>query len=548
MFFSMVILIFAQFNPASELQDIYSSSYFSTAFLMKGVEEYIVNPSYLHLLSNAHLLTNFRDFRDPSNFFVIGGNLSTEPLREGGLVRIGGTKASLDNSLGFKGYSRKDTVEYADLDSNGVSDRAILKKFETNGDSTFFHLSGYAGFQFLFEDWYIAASLMKKQESFDAEIPGSLENPLGYFAYREIEVTYPDYSFVKLVEAKGDYLKKGTENLSHVRLGGGYFFPDSSFVSILVGYRILEDRLTNGAYYSFTTDLDTTRQEIHYTVEQFREDEEKSLEGNGFSFEVNFFRPKGRSSREISLAFTRDKQNADTIWKLSTGYVGVFNTVSDTFVSQYDSTGFKETYYTSTRGKSRNYFKGSYSEVIELNENFRLGFGINGYFSYLNFPRTYSFLDSTEVIFSDGDTMPQDSDDYSRYVFYRMTGFESDEEKKYELQIPFGVEVNPFGFKRVALRAGTIFSLTHQEISTEKRYTPSGVAIDSTFRGDSTSSVKTWSVAESRYRNSYLEEIGKVYFLYGVSLDVSENFQLAIILKHDTEKFRTASVSAVLRF
>lgn len=547
----LIILLFTQFNPWGELEDVYSPRYFSTGFLMKDAEEYIINPSYLFLLGNSHLFTNLKAFVNFDNRFVFGGNLNTDPLREGASLKIGGGKIPLENILGFRGYSRKDTVEFLDEDADGVFDKTFLKKFETNGDSSLFDLSGYVGVQFLFDEWFISGSLTKLQSNSDVEYPGDLANPMGYFAYREIEVTSPDNNFIRLVEGNGDYLKKTDSNMSHVRLGGGVFLNESSFVSVLLGYRILENRLSSGKYYSFMTDYDTTRQEVHLLYDQARIDEENSLEGNGFSIGVDYFGEKRGNFREINFLFVRDHQDPDTIWDLRSTYTGIFNTIvdsADTFLATYDSTMYQEKHYTSSKGKVTNYFRGAYSELINISENVRIAFGVNGYFKYTNFPKTYGFLDSTEVISSDGDSLSNGPEDYERYIFYRFKGSLKEEEKIYSLQIPFGIELNPFGYNKIKLRAGSIYNFTHAESKSEEIYNPIGTAVDSTFWEDSTSTVATWRIPESRRSNSLLEEYGKVFLFYGLSIELNKNIELAAFFKNDTQKLQDANVSLIIKF
>jgi len=548
MIFLLAILM-AQFNPASCISDFYSGRYFATGFLMKGPQELIQNPSYLLLPKNSHLLLNLSNFSDKNKLFVFGGNVRTEPLMEGGLIKIGEEKFPLANAFGTSGYFRKDTLQYEDADLDGSYDRAKLVKFEVNGDSTVFNLSALVGFQFVYENWFVSASFLKSQFNTQYQKPGDTLSNFGYFNYSMTEATYPDNRFVLQKIGRGDFACKIINNLNFVRLGGGIILSDSSFVSLLLGYKTSEERNLSDGYFSWAIDSDTTRRETHVVYDQGRLDEETSFTGRGYSLNFDYFLPKGHNTyREAGLFFIRDNKAVDNISKVNMSYFGNFNTVVDTFMSKYDSVTYSEENFTSSKGKTEDYFKAYYSEVFELNPFARFAIGINGYYRYSYMNLSYSGLDSLYVGYSDGDTVFHDSDDYERVVMQNKVGWKTTEEKEYAIQIPTAVEVNPFNLKGVTLWFGSLFNFTHKFSAEELKIVPSGEKIDSTLRGDSTVMVVRTPISQLRQRTSFVRENTMIFLTYGVSLEINENIAVEAYFRNKLNRFDSANFSVVIKF
>jgi len=544
-----LIVLTSQFSPSSEISDFYSGRYFATSFLLKGPQEFIQNPSYLFLMNNSHFFSNFSSFSTKSKLFILGGNVKSEPLTEGGIVKIGGEKYPLSNIFGTSGYFRKDTLQYEDADLNGSYDRARVVKFEVNGDSTVFNLTAIVGFQFVHENWFVSASFLKSQFKTEYQKPGDTLENFGYFNYSMIEATYPDNRFIMQKIGSGDYVRKDVENKNFVRFGAGIIMDDSSFVSLLLGYKTSEQRTAIGGYFSWTVDTDTTREETHVLYDQGRVDEEVSFLGKGYSLNFDYFFPKGpKSFREVGIFVLKEGKTVDNISKVDMSYLGNYNTVIDTFTSKYDSLSYNEENFMSSKGKTENYFKAYYTEVFELNSSTRIAFGINGYYRYTYFNPSYDSVDSVYVRYWDGDTLSNDPDDYERFLIERKVGQKITEDKEYAIQFPVAVEVNPFNLKELTLWFGSLFNFTHKLVAEELKIIPQGERIDSIIRGDSSVSVVKTPISQLKQRASYSSESTKVFLTYGLSVELNKNIAVEAYFRNRLSKFDFANFGITIRF
>jgi len=318
---------------------------------------------------------------------------------------------------------------------------------------------------------------------------------------------------------------------------------------LLLGYKTSEERNLSDGYFSWAIDSDTTRRETHVAYDQGRLDEETSFTGRGYSLNLDYFLPKGHNTyREAGIFFIRDNKAVDNISKVSMTYFGNFNTVVDTFMSKYDSVTYSEEYFTSSKGKTEDYFKAYYSEVFELNPFARFAIGINGYYRYSYMNLSYSGLDSLSVGYSDGDTVFHDSDDYERVVMQNKVGWKTAEAKEYAIQIPTAVEVNPFNLKGVTLWFGSLFNFTHKFSAEELKIVPSGEKIDSTLRGDSTVRVVRTPISQLRQRTSFVKENTMVFLTYGLSLEINENIAVEAYFRNKLNRFDSANFSVVIKF
>ncbi|MDI6851866.1 MAG: hypothetical protein QMD82_08045 [bacterium] len=545
----LLIMLVSQFNPTSEISDFYSGRYFATSFLLKGPQELIQNPSYLFLMRNSHLFSNFSNFFSKGKLFIFGGNFKSEPLMEGGLVKIGGEKYPLSNIFGTKGYFRKDTLQYEDTDFNGSYDRARVVKFEVNGDSTIFNLAAVVGFQFVHENWFVSASFLKSQFNKEYQNPGDTLKNFGYFNYSMIEATYPDNRFIMQKTGSGDYVRKDVDNQSFVRIGGGVIIDDSSFISLLLGYKTSEQQTTIGGYFSWTVDTDTTREETHVLYDQSRVDEGISFLGKGYSLNLDYYLPKGlKSFREAGIFVLRERKAVDNITKIEMGYLGNYNTVIDTFIAKYDSLSYNEENFTSYKGKTENYFKAYYTEVFELNSSTRIAFGINGFYRYCYLNLSYRSVDSLYVRYLDGDTLSSDPDDYERFVIQNKVGQRITEGKEYAIQFPVAVEVNPFNLKGLTLWFGSLFNFTHEIVAEELKIIPLGERVDSIIRGDSSTNVIITPISQVRQRASSSSESSNVFLTYGLSVELSKNITVDAYFRNRLSKFDFANFGVTIRF
>lgn len=539
-------ILFSLLN-SPDVQSFTSLRYLATGSLIKGAEEMIKNPSYLFKLDKSHLFLNLRDFSDESGFLTFGGNINTDPFREAGYIKIGTIQKPLPNSQGGFGLSTFDKIEYIDSDSDGVYDKLTRRRFETSGDSSLFYLEGYTGFQFQLEEWFISASFEKSQYNLQVEKPGDFYSPLGYFKYIENNLTFPQNGYINTIVGSGDYLEKSLSNFNHVRLGGGFILEDSSLFSLMLGYRIFEERKTIDGFYSFSEDFDTTRRETHLRYDQFKMGEDSSFVGDGYSIGFDYLK-SGRNIREINFLFWRDNQTVDSISRIVQKYYGLSNTTVDTFLQNYDSVYTLISFLKDSKGRSSNNLLVSYSEVISFSPDFSFAFGIKGHYSYTYFSKISDIVDSTEVVFSDGDTISSDADDYTRIIKKRFREYYIDEGKNYSIHIPFGMEITPFSYKKLKFMAGSIFTYSQKETMARKEIRPLTSLIDSTFRNDSTYSVIQIPLSEGVSANKKLEKLSTVDFTYGINLSLNDNVDFYAACLHRKAKFEKAYLSIIFKF
>jgi len=535
MFLAFSLFIFAQASFSSWDLNLNSAQALSTAHLSLGVEECISSPSYLFLLGGPNLVSNLTDFSLRSFYF--GGNVvSSLPLKEGALFSISYKNLPALNFSGGYGYLRRDTTQIVDTNGDASPDIIKASKMETDGYGKEFNIKFLFSFQFLGDGYFVGGSFLKDQKTVTKEKPGTLGDPYGYFQYYELNIRYADSSFVNLLVGQGDNVVTEDTNKYGLKLSGGYFLEDSSYVGIDFGYLRLRKSSTADNFFTFTLDQDTTRREKHITVNQWKYDYSSVFEGYNLLLGVNgFFRRPG-GERRMGLYYSREVENPDTLWEISMGYNGRFNTTVDTLFSRWESVKVAKKYAVSDKGRRTKFLLGNFSQIFELAEGVKLGVGINGLYQYSYFPQEAFYLDSTEVTWEDGDTVSRDTDDYSRYIYYRMRSSITEEVKRYRFEIPFGVEVAPFNSRKFVLRGGTAVVYEQDDYTIKREDRPEANITDILIRGDSAqvqNSSPLFGIKESKEYS--IQNLGTSYYA-GVSVFFTNNCEFSLALKIAPDK------------
>ncbi|MEO0228613.1 MAG: hypothetical protein ABIM42_01770 [candidate division WOR-3 bacterium] len=540
MFF--ILLLFSIANSVNEDFNFYSLRALSTAYLMRGVEEAVQNPSYLYLLPNSHFVTNFSDFSIKSLF--LGGNITSSLLREGALFYLSNTNRPLRNTYGNLGFTRKDTTEIVDTNGNNVPDLIKYREIQTDGYQKDFFVKFIASFQFVGDGWFAWASFLKDEKKTEVETPGDPLNPLGYFEFKEIVTTYPDSGFSGLTIASGDCAEIRSKNKTGGSLGGGIILGDTSYITISLGYRKIEDINSRGAYYSFRVKPDT----LTLVLLQQRHDSDETY--NGYDLNTGFeYLVKGQGlERIISLSYSKTLLSPDTIWCSFQDYSGRFVNVTDTLFSSFESLDIHKIYKVSSKPKVANRLAGNFSQVVSIGKDVKLAFGVRGlyYYEYSSFSLKYN--DSISVSFNDGDTVRNDVDDYERSIFSRGTGTQWNERKCYTIQFPFGIEVNPFNLKGVYVRAGSVFSIKNEEESFEKSYNPIGGQTEIVIYGDSTRISTSRPISGFREKGILSTQGFTLDHFVGTSLEMSRNLTFDMVFHITQGKIQNIKAGFVIKF
>jgi hypothetical protein len=514
----------------------------STAYLFRGVEEAILNPSYLFVLGKSHLITNLSDYSRRSLY--VGGNINSDLLREGALFYIRNVDTPLVNSSGDRGLTRRDITDYPDTNGDNIPDLIRYSEFQTDGYRKDFDINFAAGFQFVGEQWFLFAGFLKAQQKSEVESPGDTLNALGYFEYKEGVLSYPDSGFVRFVKASGDKIEETSNNRTGGQIGGGFLLGDTSYISLSLGYYAVESSKGLGGYFSFERIPDTLSRQYH----QERRDFSEIYNGHDFCVGLEYLDKKSALERLASFRYTRGSLNPDTIWDSSQEYFGLFSRTTDTLFSSRESLGITQQLKIPNKTVSYDRLEGSFSQIFYVNSFTRIAFGIRGKYYYQFSSFNTLELDSINVSYNDGDTISNEADDFERYIFVRYKGFESAETKKYLVELPVGFEVTPFGIKNFVIRGGTIFRFSQVEENLDKNKIPQGEFTELTVFGDSTRTSSSRPVGAVREKRAWLSQNTSLDYLLGMSLELSRNIQLDMCTKLSPEKITDFKIGFIFKF
>ncbi|MGB9823618.1 MAG: hypothetical protein ACPLN0_02590 [Candidatus Hydrothermia bacterium] len=530
------------FLPDPSQNNFYSLKAMSTAYLLRGVEEAILNPAYLFVLGKSHLITNLSDYTKRSLY--VGGNINSDLLREGALFYIRNVETPLVNSLGDRGLTRRDITDYPDTNGDNLPDLIRYSEFQTDGYRKDFDIDFAAGFQFVGDQWFLFAGFLKAQQKSEVESPGDTLNALGYFEYKEGILSYPDSGFVRFVKASGDKIEETFSNKTGGQIGGGFLLGDTSYISLSLSYYAVESNKGVGGYFSFERIPDTLSRQYH----QERRDFSEIYNGHDFCISLEYLDKNPALERLASFRYTRGSLNPDTIWDSSQEYFGIFSKTTDTLFSSRESLGISQQLKIPNKTVSYDRLEGGYSQIFYVNSFTRFAFGVRGKYYYQFSSFNTIELDSIDVSFNDGDTISNEADDFERYIFVRYNGSESTEIKEYVFEFPVGFEIMPFGLKSILLLGGTVFRFSQRMENLDKSKIPQGEYTELTVFGDSTRTSNSRPVGAVREKRSWLSQSVSVDYTLGMSLELSRNIQLDMCTRLSPEKISDFKMGFVFKF
>ncbi len=540
------------FNPVMPdnlMDNVYSFRALSSAYMFQDYIDFAQNPLLLPKARKNAIFTGLSNLNASEFLF---NNMGDNDVKFGGIYESGigseglvftlqNIKIAHPNPLGGTGATTLDSVIYEDTDSDGYPDLrrnkhlysdAWHKNINVNFSLSFYLDRNDYGFGFFF------AHTENTQKTCNG---GDTLNPLGVFGYGEQVINNTTGNLISTVDGAGSGNESNNVNISLGAIGANFILGEKP-VSALLIYRDESNDLGENYTAVITRDNAPLNPDVHIVEKVYQRaysDNETrkriSLNAVTVDSELNVtyalnggvILHSGKVGTLFDMNSVRhEDQLSDSIMVNINRNTGIVS------LDQPEGTGF-DGYFTFLKG-------------LSLNNRGEMRFGISFYALKDKVKRHILRSDTVYNKFADGDTQPNDPDDFEDITYSKVEYDSTWEHTNFTVRIPCGFYITPK--KHIELRFGALEQIIWDKSQSYIVHTGITPQTHEVFRGDGTHTITRSGLTYENSNNAVESITPLTTFFYGIGIDVLENLSVDIMNYATLTNLNNWQLSVVFKF
>lgn len=541
------------FNPVMPdnlVDGVYSFRAISTAFMFDDYIDFAQNPLLLPKAEKNAIFTGLSNFTSSEFLF---SNMGDNDIKLGGIYESGigsegfiftllNSKTSLLNPLGGIGETTLDSVVYEDVDLDGYPDIRRNKYLYSNAWQKSIKINFSLSF-YLDRDDYGIGFFFAHTEKMEQECDGGdTLNPLGVFVYNEQIINNMTGNLISTVNGIGSGKETNGNNISLAAIGTNFSLNENPVRALLM-YEVERSELKENYSAVITRDNAPLDPDNIHIVQKLYERAYNDYElrrrlslnmllwDNEFdiTYAVNggIIKYAGKVGTLIDMnSIIQEDQLSDSIM------VDINRTADVVSLSEPVGTGY-DGYFTFLKG-------------LSLSDKGRMRFGVSLYALKEKVKRQVFRSDTTYSKFIDGDTEPNDADDFEGIQYSSVSYDSVYEHAHFAVRVPCGFYIG--ATKSIELRFGVIEEIRWDKAQNYLVYTGITPLVREIIRGDGTHTIQKSGL--SYENNSQIIEsiVPSTRFFYGIGIDVLENLSIDLMNYATITNLNNWKLSVVFKF